>query len=246
MSDNNIITIYVLRHDLNCLDSYLIFDHDTVNKLRNNPYRICGRLIGTITNVSKQTLNTNAYLPVKLNRFEFELISQLALNDKSIQIKQKNYDSVDNKLKINQLNTEYNNYLEKIKQIKQNEYVRVRKEQLIALKDKIIDGKRKKLNIQLQNLTHNEQDRLKITSQLNSLETDFEDDLNQVQVNLDTNSLNTEIFTQTPEFYNVLFNYDLINRSIIIETCKFKCFKHFWSMGYYLTCGAKFGGDFLG
>ncbi len=63
---------------------------------------------------------------------------------------------------------------------------------------------------------------------------------------------NTEIFMQSPEFYKYLFSSQEISSSelqlhvsVLNKTCKYNAFKYLWNQGYYITCGAKFGGEFL-
>ncbi len=91
-------------------------------------------------------------------------------------------------------------------------------------------------------------------NQLESLESQFEQEcLSLDQSNPATHSLDfTEIFTKTPEFYRCFFRQaklsldDLyLTKTGFFQSSKFKIYKYFWSSGFYLTSGAKFGGDYL-
>lgn len=252
MSNNNETSLIINVVNFNLSDTYLVFDSDTVTKLREK-YRICGRLIGFIA--SKQSITTSSYLPLKLNKFEFDLLCDLALNEKNlIQILKTNYKNLPREHLLC-LKIEYDKYIEQFKERKKIDYIKLRRDQLILMRDKIIDGKRKKLTNQLRSLNENDERRSFVLNQLDNLELDFNVELDNIQFSSDKNddeSSNTEIFTKTPEFYSVLFkkekilNFNLesiVNDSL--KTAKFKCYKHFWSKGFYLTCGAKFGGDFL-
>jgi len=89
----------------------------------------------------------------------------------------------------------------------------------------------------------------------------FNDEIANLEENLKKENLkklmlkentNTEIFMQSPEFYEYLFPIDEISKpeqhlyiSFLNKTCKYNAFKYLWNQGYYITCGAKFGGEFL-
>lgn len=69
---------------------------------------------------------------------------------------------------------------------------------------------------------------------------------------LSPENTNTEIFLQSPDFYDILFPCEPLSRSeldlfvsALGNTCKYNAFKYMWNQGFYLTCGAKFGADFL-
>lgn len=253
-TENSIIEINVANLN-NSLENYLVFDFKTVNRLRDE-YRVCGRLIGMITNVSKQTLTTNSYLPLKLNRFEFNILIDFLLNknDHSIRIINNDFSKL-NESNFNAFKKEFNKYDESLKEKKRLDYVKQRREQMLGMKDKILDGKRKKIENQLRSLSKSElEKRNELINQLDNLESNFNLDLEKStqQIKEAQFEPNTEIFTQTPEFYNLLFPHDLVSRSSLeailnesLRTCKFKCYKYFYDRGFYLTCGAKFGGDFL-
>lgn len=57
---------------------------------------------------------------------------------------------------------------------------------------------------------------------------------------------------QMPNYYEEIFPYSKVSRTelnlflnSLNGTCKYRAYKCLWNQGYYLTCGAKFGGDFL-
>ncbi len=97
--------------------------------------------------------------------------------------------------------------------------------------------------------------------QITNLEADFEQDLINLESNLKKDNLrtflspentNTEIFLHSPIFYDILFSYERVSRSemdlfvsALNDRCKYNAFKYMWNQGYHLTCGAKFGADFL-
>ena len=237
------------------LHTYLIFDHNSVRLLREK-YRICGRLIGMISNVSKQTLTSNSYLPLKISQYEFYILAELSSFESSIEIM--NLADLDCNLlnasdsRLIELKQNYDAYLEKLTEAKKNEYLRQRQEQLISMKAKIIEGKRKKLASRIKQLSETDPEYSLVLNQLDNLEADFEAQQNVGSIAFDADNLNTEIFTKSPDFYQVLFAHKPVPQCDLQRlaneansTCKFKCYKYFWQQGYYLTMGAKFGGDFL-
>ena len=89
----------------------------------------------------------------------------------------------------------------------------------------------------------------------------FDEEIANLETNLKKENLkkfmskentNMEIFMQSPEFYDYLFPSQEISKSelylhisVLNQTCKYNAFKYLWNQGYYITCGAKFGGEFL-
>jgi tRNA-splicing endonuclease subunit Sen34 len=204
--------------------------------------------------VSKQTQTSNAYLPLKLSQFEFYILIDLLINNEneSIRILNSNLNKL-NESYLNEFKQELKKYNESLKEKKRLDYLKQRREQLLSMKEKILEGKRTKLLNQLNSLSETDQHRSEIMNQLDNLESNFNLDLEQTkQINENTFEENTEIFTRTPEFYVSLFSNDLVSKDLLnlklnesLKTCKFKCYKYFYEKGFYLTCGAKFGGDFL-
>ena len=93
---------------------------------------------------------------------------------------------------------------------------------------------------------------------INNLEVNFDLELSKLDQNSEEKSLitkenmNTEIFLCTPEFYRNVFIAENVSRieielflTELNQSCKFKIFKYFWSNGFYITRGTKFGGDYL-
>lgn len=237
----------------NHLENYLVFDSNTVKLLRDD-FRICGRLIGSITNVSKQAQTSNAYLPLKLSRYEFDILIDMLINNRndSIRILNSNLKKL-NESNLNEFKHELSKYNESLKEKKRLDYLKQRREQLLSMKEKILEGKRNKLLNQLNSLNETDQRHSEIKNQLENLEASFNLDLEQTaKINENTFEANTEIFTHTPEFYASLFPNNLVSIDVLelrlnesLQSCKFKCYKYFYEKGFYLTCGAKFGGDFL-
>lgn len=106
-----------------------------------------------------------------------------------------------------------------------------------------------------------QQQRDKVEHDLANLEAEFENELSNLKSssNMPTSSNiehgNMEIFIKTPTWlYDSLFKTSPLtiedfksSPSIqqVYNSCKYQSYKYFWSRGYYLTGGAKFGGDFL-
>lgn len=87
---------------------------------------------------------------------------------------------------------------------------------------------------------------------LENLEIEFEKEIETVKASVSQETNNVEIFLKTPKFYEALFKVRTIGRDEftlrmhhVYASCKYHAYKYFWTRGYYLTGGAKFGGDFL-
>ncbi|RNA14180.1 tRNA-splicing endonuclease subunit Sen34 [Brachionus plicatilis] len=229
--------------------SYLVLENEASDYLRETK-RICSRKIGTWCN--NQT--TQSFLPLQLATEEVCLLTELFHNE--IEIIKTNFTDLKNfekNDKFDQFKSNYESYLanlnsKQIKSFKEN-----RKKQMIAKKDQILNGKRKKIAEQLDKIRKNllraeiNQDEMEKLNQqkntleynLDNLELNFEQELNNVgQSGSFYNEV--EIFHSTPEFYKFLFKTE----EIPIEHFRIT-FKYLYTKGYYLTSGAKFGGDFL-
>lgn len=84
------------------------------------------------------------------------------------------------------------------------------------------------------------------------MENEFEKELDAIKTSTQFESAYAEIFVKTPQFYESILKLHPIDRiqfalstSNVYNSCKYQAYKYFWSSGYYLTGGAKFGGDFL-
>lgn len=237
-------------------DDYLIFDMKQAKYIREN--KSFGRFIGSISNqknVDEVDDKTNNYLPLKLNKFEIGLLIENSSTSESVLIRENNELRLE---KINEFNEKRDKYNKDLNILKINEYIKTRKSQLISMRDKILASKKKKLNAQLARLT-DDQERLKVEETIRNLETDFDNELSNLEAGLNKeydkkseSNENTEIFMQSPEFYQYLFPTINVSRSelnifisTLNKTCKYNAFKHLYNEGFFLTSGAKFGGDFL-
>jgi tRNA-intron lyase len=101
----------------------------------------------------------------------------------------------------------------------------------------------------------------KLMNELADLEENFERELEQLnnsnnkRLKLDENTLCVELFTSTPDFYLEHMKVDRVEidsvrhhlrkHTLFNSSCKWRAYRRLWSAGYYLTCGGKFGADFL-
>ena len=157
-------------------------------------------------------------------------------------------------------------YDERVSLVADEESAHVRRqrlEQMSSMRAKIVAGKRRKLTAQLAaTKPEDEQRTALLREQLANVEANFDKELEGAS---HTSSATTaaaaastetrvmEIYTQTPASYRrTCFPLDTLSasefmasRSRLANTCKCRAFAYLWSRGYYLTCGAKFGGDYL-
>lgn len=237
---------------------YLVFDMIQAQYLRGN--RSYGRFIGSFTNqqnANESDRRTSNYLPLRLSEIEVGLLledSSVTKNVQLVEIGEILHDQ------ISQFRQRREKYDEDLLVLKTRDYINLRKAQLSSMRDKILTAKRKKLNEQLTKLT-DETERLKIEDLIRNLEASFDNDLARLETSLKKENVtkflskentNTEIFMRPPEFYQHLFPIINISRSELSlfiselnQTCKYNAFKYFFRQGFYLTCGGKFGGDFL-
>lgn len=95
--------------------------------------------------------------------------------------------------------------------------------------------------------------RAQLQQDLDNLEKEFENELSTLKATpLDQEPTTVEIYIKTPQFYERLFKVRPIGldefalwAAPVYASCKYQAYKYFWSRGFYLTGGAKFGGDFL-
>jgi tRNA splicing endonuclease len=249
-------------------DIYLIFDLEQSNNLRHKNLRLCGN------SVSFQSNNSKTFIPIQLSNEEMGILLENSSN------KQKEYElnvyhsicflnkDEKNETNLNELFLKYKNYLVKIQEEEIMNIKKQRIDQMSSMKDRILDGKRKKLNNRLKEVhglienNLNDSDRLDflknekelILNQLNNLEQNFEQeflDKNKSSFEQQQNFDLIKLFIETPEFYRDYFKLTKItNESLLInktfyKSNKYKIYKYFWSLGYFLTCGSKFGGDYL-
>jgi tRNA-splicing endonuclease subunit Sen34 len=247
-------------------DIYLIFDLDQSIKLRQTNLRLCGN------SVSFQSNNSKTFVPMQLSNEEMGiLLENMSINEYELNV----YHSIcflnndeKNEENLNKIILEYKKYLDQAQKDENDIIKKQRLDQMSSMKEKILDGKRKKLNIRLKDLDSlieknlNDNDRLKqlkneketILNQLNNIEQNFEKeflDKNKSSFEQQQNFDLIKLFIETPEFYRDHFklvkipNESLLIKKTFYKSNQYKIYKYFWSLGYYLTCGSKFGGDYL-
>lgn len=99
----------------------------------------------------------------------------------------------------------------------------------------------------------------KVENDMANLESEFLNDLENIKTSRTAETLadhggNMEIFIKTPQFLETIFKTSRVSAQEfatlsttrqVIGSCKYHAFRYFWSRGFYLTGGAKFGADFL-
>ncbi|CAF0715419.1 unnamed protein product [Brachionus calyciflorus] len=261
------IKIHLLNteSDSNLKYSFLIFDSDQSNYLKESK-RICLRKIGDwcISSINNQSIQPSPPFQLALEEvcLLIDLFEQEVCLEKNIYPNLQSVELID---EFQQLKTEYNSYLENLNSSQIEKFKTTRRQQMLSKKDQILEGKRKKLiaqmtqiesNMQRSTLSGEEIDKLKLQKNdleynLENLELIFLKDLEKMnKSDLVFNEI--ELFLKTPDFYEKFFKremipikeFKLLNRDFM-NTCKYTTFKFLYSQGYYLTSGAKFGGDFL-
>ena len=235
-------------------NAFLVFDLRQSVDLRESK-RICARLIGShSSSSSKSQRHTVASVPAMLTLEEMGVLIEAYPSEISL------LESADatraDLTALAQFKSEYEAHKSKFA-AEQNQLLRdTRREQLNAMREKILSGKRQKLNLQLARIIETDTKRI-LLDELNNLEANFELELEKLGATSSNNKqvcgvVNTEIFVKTPQFYQLLYqiksvpceDFWLRNKETF-TTCRYRAFKHFWSQGYFLTGGTKFGGDFL-
>lgn len=241
--------------------SYIVLENEASDYLRKQK-RICSRKIGTW----QHHQSTEVFLPLQLSNEEICLLIDLFANEiKIVKSDFPNLKNLTNKVDLHQLKFKYDCYLAELNS-KQIESFKInRKKQMMAKKSQILDGKRKKFTEELERIKkkllnpeidHGERENLNqqknsIEYNLNNLEFIFEQEINNIDHN-DSFFNEIEIFHSTPEFYNSIFkteeipiaDFKTLNFKLFIN-CKYSAFRYLYTQGYYITSGAKFGGDFL-
>jgi len=256
--------------------AYLVFDFEQAQMLRTNEFRVWGNFIGSQVNALAVDQKTVRTVPLQLSPEEVTLLVE-NFEDKVELLHTKCVDlsRIGDKMQLEKLKVDYDEYVRRLNEKQREEFFRTRHNNMLQMKSKIIDGKRKKLVNELNALekklllnveTTEEKNKLnelrEVTlARMDNLEAEFDAELKQLQTNLAKNSNEelsneyecVETFVQTPEFYQTIWPILRLDKKRLLNDglhftrreCKYLAFKHLWSLGYYLTCGAKFGGDFL-
>jgi tRNA-intron lyase len=257
--------------------AYLVFDFEQAQLLRSSQFRVWGNFIGSQVNALAVDQKTVRTVPLQLSTQELVLLVENfaqqveLLHTKCVDLSQKIGDEVN----LERLRRDYDDYVRRLDEKQREDFFRTRLSNMLQMKPKIIEGKRKKLVNELDSLEKklnasqveaeekNKLNGLKDVAmkRMDNLEAEFDAELKQMQMNLVAKSRDeltneyecVETFVKTPEFYQTLWpilrldKERLLNESMYFtrRECKYLAFKHLWSLGYYLTCGAKFGGDYL-
>lgn len=226
----------------------LIFDYEQAIRIREHPYRINGRLIGSKT-VTNQQANTSSFVPLQIS--DEELLILLENFKDKFEVLRTRYDMID--FDIECFKQKFSDYMVEISRKQSEDFVKMRRRQMLDKKDKILEGKRKKITQEMNKLDNQDQVYRDLQEQLGNLEKDFEKDLENIANTSQVSEEDLiEIFVKTPEFYSELFKAEIVPheelellRTTLDTICKYQVMKLFWQKGFYLTSGAKFGGDFL-
>ena len=244
-----------LKNDKNCI--HLIFDLDQAYKLRDNIFRLCGNKV-SFQNSLKQEI-----IPFQLSNEE---ICVLYEKNKSISFQLNIYHSIctsyinnhENELKLQKLKQMYDDRMMIFLEKESSDLKKNRLEKINQIKEKIFNGKKNKLSkrlIELEKLIENDDSNkaFKIEHQfiVNQLDDLENDSLKQLVTPAIKPSNLVEIFLKTPDFYQMYYAVaKIINENYFLNQTfyysnRYKIYKYFWSVGFHLTCGSKFGGDYL-
>lgn len=143
-------------------DLYLIFNLEHANYIRER--RIHGRFVGSALSLQTATSTnrkTNNHLPFKLTESEVGLIVEYLINnnEESVEIVTQNQVAPNN---LDVFKEKFQNYKNELIEVKNTDYINLRKAQLNQMRDKIVSAKRKKLSEQLDKLVGNEEARSKV------------------------------------------------------------------------------------
>jgi tRNA-splicing endonuclease subunit Sen34 len=221
----------------------LVFDPNCICELQEKE-RVCGHLVGSLANNSRQNqyYGSPLLLTIEEAKLLIEQANEINLYQDTDQLFARTPDT-----KI-----AYDNYLETFFTDQNKKYKDKRLIELAPLKSKIIEGKRKSLQNKIKNLDSQSQSTEtinKLNEELKAL--DENDTILEKEIkNISKADMLTEIFLLTPSFFKTTgYKPKLKNEQFFTVTShlnyKYVIFKALWSKGWYLTPGAKFGGDYL-
>ena len=243
-------------------DVYLVFDLDEVKYLRQN--RICGQKIGTVgnENVNSNEEKVQYTIPLQLSKEELGVLVELS--EVNVEVGHSVCVNVNRDSKIEDLRDlkqNFDNYIRSLIEKSNAEFSKAQSERLFTMKNKILEGKRKKLNeqlnkveIQLNELDENKietieklkNDRKNLLNTLDYLEENFELEMNSKKPQststsgqtqkLNVSFINAKAFTITPEFYRKVYPINVIDNNCIMEracydSCKYRAYKYLWKEG---------------
>jgi tRNA splicing endonuclease len=256
-------------------NAYLVFDFEQAQLLRSSEFRVWGNFIGSQVNALAVDQKTVRTIPLQLSPEEVTLlVEKFEHKVELLHTKCVDLSNMGDEVKLEKLKLDYAAYVQKLDEKQREEFVRTRFNNMLQMKQKIIEGKRKKLINELNSLEKklndsnvktedkNQLHELKSAAlkRMENLEVEFDAELKQTKCSSIKTSdepsneyQSVETFVKTPEFYRTVWpvlrldKVRLLNESLHFTRrgCKYLAFRHLWSLGYYLTCGAKFGGDYL-
>jgi len=233
----------------------LMFDANEVCELRKNE-RICGHLTGSLANSARQ--NVFFGVPLLVSNEEAKLLESHQVAD----IFERSPNNCLNESLLAEINKDHDNYLRKDHQNQLDFCKQKRLKELNTLKDKIIIGKRKKIQSKIDATNKEEtlsdakkpEELSKLKMELDCLENtvikEQQDKINKDFASQSTTiQFNVELHVKTPEYLERTSNASLCNEKFLTITpeldYKYFIYEYLWSRGFYLTSGAKFGGHYL-
>ncbi|KAL4217920.1 tRNA-splicing endonuclease subunit Sen34 [Mactra antiquata] len=207
-------------------DNFFVWDASDVRRIREE-FRIVGTLVGCLPRAPRQ--NVQLGLPLQLMKEEVHLLSEKGYAD-IVEIVYKESDVTKFQ---HDISTSYSAQVDLFKQERRDEMKR-------KLPD-IIEGKKKKRNKLLE-------DRQKNGEVID--ETDFDKpieldpdtvDIPNIHEEQMLIQLHTVPIYRNKEYKKVNLQYPETEEEIL----KYNVYKYFWELGHYITCGMKFGGDYL-
>ncbi|KPM11352.1 tRNA-splicing endonuclease subunit Sen34-like protein [Sarcoptes scabiei] len=204
--------------------------HADVLKLRKN-YRIVGNFVGSDPEHPHQ--NNSEGLPLILMPEEVRILSEI----NAIEIVEQKFENISDHSLIQFQQSLQNSDLEKF----QNLNKKLKKEQIISNLDLIVQGKLLKFNLNLSN-----EELVEFRQKVLSDSLAKHDLMIEKQKNGNDETYH-KFYIESP------FNHFKKETKVQLEPLKsqsldeirYSVFKHFWNLGYYLSCGMKFGAHFL-
>lgn len=206
---------------------YMIWNANDAVEIREK-YRIIGSLIGTSPIHPRQ--NDSHGLPLILSDEEVRTLHSIGV----IEIIEQSFPA---KLNDPKLLSYYNDSLRNFRKESRQKFIEERREQIISNLDKIVTGKLKKNKLQIEGSDLEEYRQKILDEMLSNIREPTDKDLeDRVRFHIQSQyqQFKMEQTIQLP----LLEPYGL-------ERLKYLTFQHFWSRGYYLTNGLKFGAHFL-
>ncbi|GFO12881.1 tRNA-splicing endonuclease subunit sen34 [Plakobranchus ocellatus] len=235
--------------------SFFLWNAEDVHMLREE-CRIVGKLVGCLPRAPRQ--NVQLGLPLQLMPEEAKLL--VDIDAAAIVIEKPPSETLVRARKAAFENVRQQNF-----QIQQRLYKKHRKEEVSQRMDSIIAGKKAKkrklkeealkLDQAIGSVDNTESAELETALEAESVPASKDEEEDETIESLTVDDIvNTEtsedhaliqIFTENPWKQNLLPFRDWTYPSTERDVLRYLVFKDLWGKGFYLTSGAKFGGDFL-